>query len=293
MVPFTVTFDPSLVGTTQTITASVDPGNALNESNFSNNTASVTVDVMSLKLSVMVDGTQMSDTASNAVPMPPSVISRPGYNLTQFESVKDILISCVDANNKTQVGCSYTVTLSSGPSNGGHAHGGGTRPLVCAQSDCTNSEDILVSGQSETFDESGADLTYAAPEISGDVQLVITGKGPAPGYLPLQGPTIVFNVESMLNLGPLTAEGFSVVTDSHPDAGIYATQAMQMAVGNMMTNYFSYTASVGILSADSVRSEALTAVFSTPIGMEEAVMPQLLGFLLTEGIGMVKRSISL
>jgi RHS repeat-associated protein len=42
---FTVTFDPSLSGTTQTITATIDPGNGLNESNFADNISTVQVDI--------------------------------------------------------------------------------------------------------------------------------------------------------------------------------------------------------------------------------------------------------
>jgi hypothetical protein len=68
IVPFTVTFDPSFAGTTQTITATIDPGNALNESNFSNNTASVQVDVAG-PVNLSISNISLSQPVGTAVPV--------------------------------------------------------------------------------------------------------------------------------------------------------------------------------------------------------------------------------
>jgi hypothetical protein len=60
-VAFTVTFDPRLVGTTQTITATIAPNNPFNEANFTNNMSSVNVDVTSgtYTLAIALDDTQV------------------------------------------------------------------------------------------------------------------------------------------------------------------------------------------------------------------------------------------
>jgi hypothetical protein len=136
---FTVTFDPSLAGTTQTITATIDPGNALSESNFSNNTASVQVDVVANnKLVAFLNGsaTPIPDSGGSQVIAPTIKACGTGsYANPPIPEQVPIEIRCVAASDPSYTpvtGCKFFLDLSQGPDNGGHNHnlGDETRPYV-------------------------------------------------------------------------------------------------------------------------------------------------------------------
>jgi hypothetical protein len=78
-IPFTVTFDSSLAGTTLTITATIDAGNPLNETNFSNNTSSVSIDVISC--TALIDNALQGPSVENTTEITASFSPNFGYSL--------------------------------------------------------------------------------------------------------------------------------------------------------------------------------------------------------------------
>ncbi len=241
MVPFSVTFDPSLAGTTQTITATVDPGNALDETNFTNNTSSVQVNLQAqYKLIGYVNGKLITGSGQSSI-LPPSVNGCGA--IPSSSQTAELQIQCVDASDITRKvpGCSFLMELGIGANNGGHDHNqtDGSRPFTLNSPDPGFPINAYLD-----VDARGADLTYTPPEVSGDVYLTVTGM--YQGKI-ISGFAYTFEVKSGTAMQPLSvAGGFdnSGVT-SHP-TGIYVTSKMNAKIQNMVNYYGNFAQKAGL-----------------------------------------------
>jgi hypothetical protein len=268
MVPFNVIFKPQDVGP-QTITATVDPGNALGESNFTDNTSSVQVKVVPpFKLVAFLDGsiTPIPDEGGNTTLIPS--IKACGQLKDTADGATDIEIRCVQAGDPAYLpvsGCKFVLDLSQGPDSGGHTHNANdeTRPFVLDPLSPS-----FPVGQFLSVDSKGNGLTYTPPEVAGDVLLQIAGTDPNGNQI--AGPSYLFHVQDT-DLGNLVSlngvgssannPGISVASESHPGAGIFGTQAMQTAVSNMVEFYYENADDAGVTNPPRLASEAATLIF--------------------------------
>jgi hypothetical protein len=174
-----------------------------------------------------------------------------------------------DPANVPVPGCKFILDLSQGPDSGGHNHNANdeARPFVL---------DPLSSsfpvGQLLPVDTVGANLTYAPPEVAGDVYLQIAGTDPYGNEI--SGPNYLFHVQNS-DLGPLVSlngagagmgpggsnPGIAVATDSHPGAGIFGTKEMQAAVSNVVRYYYENAYDDGFSNPAPLASQAATMIF--------------------------------
>lgn len=249
-VPFTLTFGAQDVGT-QTVTATVDPGNSLGESNFANNMASGQVQIQNpiqYQLIALVNGIPIPQ-LGGTLEVPPSVM--PCGKLAGASQEIPVQILCVNTNNPSQTvsGCYFDLNLEPGQNNGGHNHNlnDGSRPLIL------DSESIqFITDTSQSVDAFGNSVIYTPPEVSGEVLLTISGSDPNGNSI--TGPSFTFEVKSPLALQELSADGLTITTVSHPGVGDYGTAAMDAAVAQMAQYYFSNAAQAGVDDPDELES---------------------------------------
>jgi hypothetical protein len=271
-VTFTVTFDPSLAGTTQTITATVDPGNALSESNFSDNMASVQVDVVGgYKIGLVVNGVPVPN-SGGSLTLQPS-IQACGALATSTPGATAVKVQCLNAATGavSGTGCkNFFLDLSLGPDTGGHSHNMNdeTRPFVFY-----SARSSFPAGSYQPFDSSGTTtLTYTPPELAGDVILELSGTDQSgkiisgPGYIfHIQDKTLVPMVslnDVGTGLGPTgNNPGISVDSSpSHPGEGIFGTASMQKAVADLVQFYYENADNDGVSNPPGLASQAATMI---------------------------------
>jgi hypothetical protein len=128
---------------------------------------------------------------------------------------------------------------------------------------------LLSQGQTGSIDQSGTTLNYAAPEVSGDVILTITGTDPNGNQIAsnnLPAP-ITFHVwaSGSPNWVPLSNADLSVIVNgadpspSHP-LGYYGTSAMADSVDELSQNF------VDALSATETPPRIYSQAASLPWG---------------------------
>lgn len=185
-VPFDVTFDPDDAGTIQMITATVNPGNPLEEIDLSNNESSVQVRVVDdYKLQISLPDSPMMD----QVPLAPGLkVIVPPSNLNGFNLIKrNVLIKCVDTNNQAAEGCKYKMELEAEGDDGGHdpiVHNAGRPLLIPTPADALH--------QPTPIPISGTLIRMSMPKVSGEVTVKITGTDPVGKEL--TGDPLIFKV---------------------------------------------------------------------------------------------------
>jgi hypothetical protein len=214
-VPFKVPFDQTDIGL-QTITATVDPGNVLGESNFSNNTQSVQLRVIipPYKLAAWVNGSRVDDAGGvyDALPSDYSKnVKDEVYSLGGNSQPQTIQLGCVNTFTGELVsGCRFKISqLSLGDndgnkSNGGHKHDN-NRPFVLSNTDDVFPYDLAMH---PIDGASGATLTYWPPIVSGDVKVSILGYD-SQGNQIQSAPPITFRVK-VPNLVALDGDSYTL-----------------------------------------------------------------------------------
>lgn len=221
-VPFSVTFGPQNVGL-QTITATVDPGNALGESDPSNNIKSVQVKVAPAYH--LIVSTQNADSSWQDISNAGGIVSAVPSDLVAVTSNPiPFAIRCEDAsgNPAPQGSCKFRLALTPGTDKGGHMHNDGTpRTLVLEGKESL----LLMQPDATSFtvpllvDTYGANLTYIPPEIAGDIVLTVTGSDAQSGAT-LGNPIPVTFHNAILGLNEILENSFvfrlTGATADHP-----------------------------------------------------------------------------
>lgn len=239
-VPFTVTFASADSGT-QVITATVDTGNQLIDSNFTNNTASVQVEVVpnAILIVTLPDTplTQQSISGSTITAItPPSVLEHTGCGTSGLSTVtRQVVIDCIDPTILPPLsahvdGCTYSLALSVTKDGGHHAdYHTGKRPQMIADPD---------DGETDPQDipPGGVTLTMTVPEVAGETTVVVSGNGPSQNG-PLTPISAIFDV-MVPNMFPLNqAELYFTDISHHPDDGFYGNYAFLVSLQIMLSSY--------------------------------------------------------
>jgi hypothetical protein len=223
----------------------------INDGTYYDNVGSLIVQITessTYSLSVSINGQ-----SATSFPIEPTILSHIESNCSSAKVVHNSLpvsVRCIDQSTGTDyqgaTPCSYTAKFTLGPNNnGGHDHTGGARPLACAPGDCPDLSDVIEDGDNDTIEEDGSTMvTYAAPEVSGDVILTLTGTDPNNNPIPSQN--ITFNVQ-VLGSGPgnwlpLSNEYLDVIingADLNPShqLGYYGTPNMSAAMELLGTSF--------------------------------------------------------
>ena len=265
-VPFTVTFDPSDTGV-QTITATIDPENALNETNFSNNTASIQVKVgRTVKLVKTVtkeDGTQQDPDWFTMIPSV-QVFGTHCSSAANHSEYRTITLKCVDATNSEAVdGCAVALSAKTGSITGGHdplTHG--RRPLFESLTFTANDSDVAL-GTPIPIPTSGLSIDYEAPQPAGEVIMSFDlkysqgmAKPPTDTYIEVQAAETYISLKPA-DTGQLTTGLEFVNFNSHPSDGWYGTRDMMITLSQLIGNYLrEATDTFGVDNPDYLYSEA-------------------------------------
>lgn len=246
---FDVTFDQSLAGTTQTITATINPGNILDESNFSDNTKSVQVKVAApYKLVVRpLDGTVVQSGPPQEVEVAPSVYAC-GRATADVRRQARIQVTCVDeSSGELKEGCSFQAHLEEGPDDGGHDRShSGRRPFgKIVSASATALSPIPLTGTTVQFE---------TPDAAGSVDYVVEGKSPT--GTDLKPVTVRYRVKTS-GFELITASGLTIDVASHPN-GVYGTSLMNQKLGEVVQFYVENAQASEIDDPPGLRSEGAT-----------------------------------
>lgn len=154
--------------------------------------------------------------------------------LSQVISQRNFVVQCIEkATGNVVSGCKVKAAIAYGADHGGHDHDFDTRPLGSLTPD-----NITVG--SIDIPASGLPMTYESPEISGDVNLTLSGfdsngKG-------ITGTGIQFQV-TRGDFSALRAPGFQISVDSHPD-GDRGTDKMQAALEKLINLFTARAAKI-------------------------------------------------
>jgi hypothetical protein len=234
---FSVTFQ-SMDSGPQTLLATIDPGNTLQESSFSNNTATQQINVqgqyalaIGANASLLANGATISIAPSiDAVATCPAI---EGMSQQQFFSVQCINLG----TQQPSAGCTLSVDLILGENTGGHDHGpDDLRPLgVLSPNGLLNNGEVPIA-------LSGTNFTFEAPEISQEVSMEVSGVDPNGNVI---GPT-AFNIKVQMpgsdSWVSLSNNFVNVIVNgadgapSHP-LGFYGTPDMAAAISLLGNTY--------------------------------------------------------
>jgi hypothetical protein len=178
--------------------------------------------------------------------------TRPCGNLPLNIHSQKLKFECISSLTGAALnGCSISLSLSPGSSDGGHddrLHREG-RALQF-------SEDDIFSGESISIPKEGLIVTYQAPDISGDVVLTAQGKSPSGESLSVD-PT-VFHVRHSEHFQKISAPHLELEVQSHPGDGIYGTAKMEKVTSEMTRLYQLYAHEYGVTDPAPIHSEAVS-----------------------------------
>jgi hypothetical protein len=217
MIAFDVTFGPLDAGI-QTITATVDPGMLLKESDVTDNAAKIQVRIQTkYKLTAKVQGPDgnwhdVLDLGSAFAVNPSDFVFNTKLDAFALGGAipsqpQKLQLGCIDVSTfpPTPVsGCKFQIQpLSNGSKNGGHLHSK-ARPFILGDTESMFAYD----GALHSVDVTGQSLIYWPPIVSGDVLVKINGFD-RDGNPIESTPPITFSVR-VPDLVPLSADTYDL-----------------------------------------------------------------------------------